>query len=240
MKQKITYIFALIAFVIALVAPAAAVTAHNEDATSNTSGNSSSESEKESTEAHDTREVNKEFRTRDGRIGEFKKRFKVNLSLSEIERIKLKCVGAQSVVGNLHSKFGSKAKPRTEAYANLQSRLDNLVVVLKAKNVDTTTLEQQITELKARIATFNNDLTVYKEAIADLKDVACKSDPTGFQAALLAARTAHDTLLKDIKSIRSYIVETLKPTLQTIKQQMEGKKEENEDDNSNNSTEGSN
>lgn len=249
MKQKINYIIAVIAILMALVVPATTVVARGANSGSDNSlsvrsSSSSDNSDDESTETKDTREVETEIEDQSERIAEFKKRFKVKLGVSEIARIKLKCVGAQSVVGKLYSKFGSKAKPRSEAYANLERRLDALVPKLKAHDVDTTTLEQQITELKSKIATFNEDKTAYSQAISDLKEVACKNDPDGFQAALLAARTAHETLVNDIKAIRTFIVETLRPTLQTIKQQMEGK--ENKDDSeetdqsNSNDTEGSN
>ena len=54
--------------------------------------------------------------------------------------------------------------------------------MLKAKGVDTTTLESQITELKAKITTYSTDLAAYKQSLTDLKAVDCKTDPDAFQA----------------------------------------------------------
>jgi hypothetical protein len=46
--------------------------------------------------------------------------------------------------------------------------------------------------------------------------VDCVADPVGFKAALEAARTSQATVLKDIKAIRAYVNDTIKPTLQAI------------------------
>ena len=47
--------------------------------------------------------------------------------------------------------------------------------------------------------------------------IDCLTDPTAFKAALEAARTSQATVLKDIKAIRAYINDTIKPTLTDIK-----------------------
>lgn len=237
MKNKIRNISILLALLFAFLVPVSAV------AVTGQSSGSSTDSSQGSDEAKDVSEVQEEFDKREDRVNEFKKRFKIRLTLLETKRIQLKCKGAQSVVGKLQQKFGSKAKPRTEAYANLQERLDSLIIKLQTHEVDTSKLEEQITELKTKIEKFTNDLETYKQAIVDLKDVACKDDPAGFQAALEAARVAHDALKDDIKAIRTYLVGTIRPTLQSIKQQMEGQenKEKNDTDQSNETeTEGSN
>ncbi|MGH7249826.1 MAG: hypothetical protein ACREGC_02530, partial [Minisyncoccia bacterium] len=142
-------------------------------------------------------------------------------------------VAAQTKIGVLQTRFGNSVVTRTKAYDNLESRLDKLTTNLKAKSVDTTTLEQQITELKSKITTYNTDLTAYKQSLSDLKAVDCKTDPDGFQAALQAARSAHDTLVNDALAVRTYLVDTIRPTLESIAKSLESTS-------TNNSTSGSN
>jgi uncharacterized protein involved in exopolysaccharide biosynthesis len=230
MKRKISYIISSLLIAGSIIIPSVAV-AHAEDTTSGSSGSGSTTT---TTSTDDTTKVETENHTMEDRITKFKTDFKVKLATAEAARIKLKCVGAQGVVGTLNTKFGNSITVRTQAYTELQKNLDKLVTRLKAKNVDTTTLESQITELKAKITTYTTDLTAYKQALTDLKAVDCKTDPDGFQAALLAARSAHDKLVTDVTAIRTYLTGTIKPTLQTIKQQLAAK------DSSSSSNEGSN
>jgi len=222
MKRRLSYIFSTLVIAGAMILPTAALAQATEGSSGSTAPSQPSTGTT-SDSSGDTTHIETENHTMEDRINKFKTNFKINLTADEMSRIKLKCVGAQTIVGDLHTKFGDKITPRTKAYTELQTRLNNLVTKLKAKSVDTTTLEAEITTLNTKIATFNTDLTAYKQALSDLKDVNCKTDPTGFQAALQAARSAHNTLVSDALAIRTYLVNTIKPTLQDIKKQLDAK-----------------
>jgi hypothetical protein len=226
MKRKLSYLITTLFLGATILTPAVAMAEHGSDSTSSheaTATTTSTDSSGSGSSSDDTTKVETETHDMPGRITKLKTQFKVKLGAAEAAHIKLKCVGAQGVVGKLHTKFGNSVTVRTQAYTELQKNLDKLVTKLKAKDVDTTTLEQQITELKAKITTYTTDLTAYKTALSDLKSVDCKTDPDAFQAALLAARTAHDKLVTDVLAVRTYLVGTIKPTLKTIKTQLEAK-----------------
>lgn len=229
MKRKLSYLLSALVIASSFALPVTVMAHGNEDHT--TSSSSSSQSNED-----DTAHTENETKDRAERLKKFKASFKVKLNAFETAVIKQKCVAAQDIVGKLNTKFGNSVTVRTKAYDNLSKRLDKLVTKLEAKDIDTTTIEQQVKELKTRIATYNTDLTAYKQSLSDLKDVGCKADPDAFQAALLAARSARQTLGKDVFAIRSYLVSTIKPTLQIIKQQLESKA----DSSSSNSNSGSN
>lgn len=199
--------FAAVGLVVSLLAVTPIVAAQD-------SGSSSSGSD-------DVTKTETDTTNRGDRLAKFALTFKVALNSSEKEHIMLKCVGSQGVVGKLNTKFGNSVTRRTQAYTELTKNLDNLVTKLQAKSVDTTTLESEITTLKSKIATYSTDLTAYKQALGDLKAVDCKADPTGFQAALEAARSAHDKLVTDVTDIKTYLKATIKPTLVTIRTQLE-------------------
>lgn len=177
--------------------------------------------------SNDTSETEQEAKDRDDRIEKFKTKFKVNLSATLKLHIKAKCVGSQGVVGKLHTRFGNSITVRTQAYTELSKNLDKLVTKLQAKGVDTTQLETDITTLKSKIATYTNDLAAYKQTLVDLKSVDCKSDPDAFQAALEAARAAHQTLLDDVVGIKTYLKDTIKPALETIRSSLEKEESNN-------------
>lgn len=161
------------------------------------------------------------------RLEKQKTDLKIKLTSSESERLKTRCKPAQTVVKTEHDRFSSKVVGRTRAYAELTDKLDKLVARLKAKNVDVTELQNEIAVLQTKIATFNADLAAYKQALSDLRLVNCTTDPTAFQAALVTARTAHEALLNDAKDIRSYVKDTIKVTLHSIKTALEAEEKTN-------------
>lgn len=159
---------------------------------------------------------------REARIKTLKEQQKVRLSVTEKKKIQDKCQAAQGKVGSVGGRVNGAETSRTKVHANLLARMENLVAKLKTKNLDTTQLEASITELKAKITTFETDLATYKQTISDLRALDCKTDPEGFRAALQTARTNLETVRADAKAVHSYLNDTIKPLLKTIRTQVEG------------------
>ncbi len=155
------------------------------------------------------------------RIEALKKKLRITLKESEKTRLKARCLPAQALVKKVHTRFGNKVVTRTQAYSELSKVLDKLVEKLKAKEANTTTLESYIAVLKTKIAVYETDLADYKQKLSDLKDMDCKADPEAFKAALEAARTARDKLIQDITAVRTYVKETIKLELLTIRKSLE-------------------
>lgn len=159
---------------------------------------------------------------REARIKTLKEQQKIRLSLTEKKKIQDKCQAAQGKVSSLGGRINGLETSRTKVHANLLARMENLVAKLKTKNLDTTQLEASITELEAKIATFNTDIATYKQSISDLRALDCKTDPEGFKAALQTSRTNLEKVRADAKAVHSYLNETIKPLLKTIRAQVEG------------------
>lgn len=142
---------------------------------------------------------------------------KTKLSAADQAKLKLKCVAAQVKVKELETNVNNGVTARGKAYDELLSHLDKAITKLKAAKVDTTELEKERTELKVKIDTFKTDLVKYKIALGDTKDLGCVADPSAFKASLEAARTSRTAVATDAAAIRTYVNDTIKPTLKTIK-----------------------
>lgn len=223
MKHRISYIVStLLVGGVLVAAPAVALAETSTSTTTSTSGSTSASDTSTTTPTtNNTTDVETKDKNLSDRLAAFETKFQVKLTLAEANSLKLHCVAAQGAVGQLNARFGVNVKIRSKAYAAIQARLTKLIADLKAKNISTTTLEQEQTALNTKIATFNTDLTAYQQSLADLKAEDCKTDPTGFQAALTAARSAHDTLVSDATAISTYVTGTIKPTLQTLLQTLQ-------------------
>ena len=151
------------------------------------------------------------------RVSKYKLALKTQPTAAEQVKIKANCKAAQVKGRVLSAQITQKIVVRSAAYVGITKKIEVLVTDLKASNVDTTKLETEQEELKKLITTYGTDLKVYQENISDMNAIDCLTDPTAFKAALEAARTSQATVLKDIKAIRAYINDTIKPTLTDIK-----------------------
>ena len=163
------------------------------------------------------------------RIAKRKAELKTQLKASEKARLKTKCKASQGLLSSVRGRIKGIETSRGEVYKNIINRLTKLSEKLENKGVDTTELDAKIAELQTKMDTFNTDLTAYKQAVSDLADMDCMADPDGFKASLEAARTAQEKVNQDAKAVRSYLNETIKPLLKTIRAQLEADKSEGED-----------
>lgn len=150
------------------------------------------------------------------RVGKYKLALKTQPTAAEQIKIKANCKAAQVKGRILSAQITQKIAQRSAAYIAITGKIDSLITDLKAANVDTTNLQTERDALQKLITTYGTDLKVYQDNITDMNAVDCVADPVGFKAALEAARTSQATVLKDIKAIRAYVNDTIKPTLQAI------------------------
>lgn len=155
--------------------------------------------------------------TTEKRIAKYKLALKTQPTAAEQIKIKANCKAAQVKGRILSAQITQKITLRSAAYVAVTGKIDGLITDLKAANVDTTKLQTERDALQKLITTYGTDLKVYQDSITDMNAVDCATDPVGFKASLEAARTSQATVLKDIKAIKAYVKDTIKPTLEDIK-----------------------
>src|SRR5690606_1578928 len=151
----------------------------------------------------------------------YKAKLKDELSASAQQRIKVRCLAVQTIIKALNVRVEGIKTKRGQAYDNIVNRLKELSEGLDAQAYDTTTLNENITELSGKIDAYKTSIDTYKQAVEDMTVIDCSQDPTSFKAALEVARTEHAKLVTQVADIRTYIVNTLKPQLQNIKASLE-------------------
>lgn len=184
------------------------------------------EDHKETTTKTETTSNDK--KSRDSRIADWKKKYRLMLSEKQKTTIKSRCKAANIIVSNTGKRISSFEKKRPAQYTKLHNRLEALVPKLKAEGVDTKTLESQLAELKIRIATFNTDIAAYKQAVADLAAMDCAADGEGFVATVKQAIELRKAVVQSGRNIRQYLKETVKPTLKQAQTDLVATKPEEE------------
>ncbi len=146
--------------------------------------------------------------------------FKEELNESQKQRIQLRCLAVQSNIKNLATRMAEVQTKRKEAYNTILSDVKKLNEGLNNQAFDASALEQNTKELEDKVAAYEKNMTTYKKALEDLTIIDCSKDPAMFKAALLAARRAHTNLIGQVADIRAYILNTLKPTMQQVREEL--------------------
>jgi len=208
MKKKLVYFVTSLSLVFALGAPLAAQ-AEGQTVTSNSTTTTTDSSSTDDSAG------------RPSRLEAEKKNLKEALTEAIKTRIAGRCVAAQAIVKGKLKNNGVISTTRTSLYDDVVTNLQALVTAAKAKNVDVTELQTEITTLQAKIASFKAVNTTYQQALADLSALDCKTDPTAFKAALEAARADQLAVFNSAKDIRTYLNDTVKVTLKALKTKLD-------------------
>ncbi len=151
------------------------------------------------------------------RLTKRKQELKTKLTKAQEARVKARCKAAQTIIVKISTHAKETNTSRTEVYNNIIKHLTSLSTKLKDAGKDTTDLDKEIADLQTKIDTFNTDMTQLRQAAADLSNMDCSSDPSSFKASLESVRSAREAVAKDSQAIRTYITETVKTTLNTLK-----------------------
>lgn len=162
---------------------------------------------------------------RKDRLEKRKTELKTRLDAAKLARVKKLCKASQGNLSSISGRIKGLETSRSHVYANLVDRLTKLSGLIKDKGVDTAELDAQITQISTLIEAFNTDLAAYKLAVSDLAAMDCAADPTAFQASLEAARAARAKTADDAAAIRTYLSDTIKPTLKELRAQVENETE---------------
>lgn len=149
------------------------------------------------------------------RVEDYKTKNPVQLTAAQQAVLKGKCKAAQTITKALTLTVDTSSKNRTTIYGDITTTVEKIVGQLNDANVDTTKLTEQQTKVAELIKTYSTDVTNYKSVLADLNEQDCTTDPVGFKATLEAARGQRTSVNKDVMAIRTYLQDTLKPSLKT-------------------------
>lgn len=210
MKQKIiNYILSLTMFTSIVAVP---VTARALPKAAAQSAVQNTTSETETTE---------DATARTTRIANYKKDLKETLTTAAKTRLAERCVAAQALLKVKKSNNYSVHASRVEAYDKIAAKLQELSTAASAKGVNVAVLQANITELQIKIDAYKAAYTPYRLALSDLSAIDCKADAVAFKAALETARTKQTEVYDAAKAVRTYLKETVKPTIISIKKALE-------------------
>lgn len=131
-----------------------------------------------------------------------------------------KCPTIESRIQMKIVNFDNNKIRHLNAYNNLKERLAKVESRLTDKGLDTTKLKSYLSVLSSKIDKFTNDYATYIDKLKEAQTFVCGKSKAQFLAKLKEARVVLKTVHQDILDIRSYYVNTIKPELQNLKQQI--------------------
>lgn len=144
-----------------------------------------------------------------------------DLSVTVQQRIKLRCLAVQTNMKAFDARVETMKTNRAAAYDNILGQLNTLVENLQNQAFDTTKLEANVTDLNKKVDKYKAEMKSYSQAIDDLTVIDCTKDPVAFKGALEAAREDHQKLIASVSDVRTFVTNTIKPQLQTIREQLD-------------------
>ena len=144
-----------------------------------------------------------------------------DLISTEEERIRQRCDAVRTNIRSLDNDVGVVKTERNAAYDAILEELNDLMERLNAQAFETSQLESNLDTLESKIDKFKSDMDDYIEVVNDLTNIDCRQDQEAFQGALQIARQYNGRLLPQNGDIRSYIVNTIKPTLEKVREDIE-------------------
>lgn len=225
MKKKFAYFAMSLSLLLTFAVVPVSARAETDDTMKTTTVKQEDSAESTTDDSATEVESAEDSAARPTRITSYKKQLKETLTAAAKTRITDRCVAAQALLKVKKSNNFSVHAARTEKYDKILARLQDLSAAASAKGVDVTLLQTNITELQAKITTFKTANTPYQQALTDLLAIDCKTDPIAFKAALEAARTDQTAVYDAAQAIQSYLKESVKPTLITIKKALESTEE---------------
>jgi len=164
--------------------------------------------------------VDDKVAARKKRIEEYRANLANKLSKNEEERLAKRCEAAQAKVSSLSTRVEEAIAKRTARYNEISTKLATLLEKLTAAGVDTVSIETAIAEYNTQVTAVDTAVNSYLDTLSDLVSMDCVNDPSGFKAALEAARTNVGAIIAESNKVKNSAVPAIKDALQVIRKSL--------------------
>lgn len=179
------------------------------------------------TDTDKTTESETESADRSKRIDAYKKKMTEKLTQAQQKKLTSVCKSSQGKVTSFQDNLKSAVEKRQGHYKTINSKLQELETKLEAASIDTTELKSVMAEIDTKAAAIAQAAADYETALSDLSSMDCTTDPTGFKAALSAAREKRAAVLTQVQALKEYVNSTVKDLLKKLRAQLETKTDTN-------------
>lgn len=158
------------------------------------------------------------------------------ISEAKRARIRQQCDTLQSRLDQIATRVGNVRQSRGNLLENLVATLQKFADRVEAAGLDSTALNEDISELKTMSDELSGLWETYQSALENVASARCsqEGEAQSFHDALQSAREAHAEIRAKMQEVRQFFVDSLQTTLEDIRTQLN---EDNAEDNGSEETE---
>lgn len=157
---------------------------------------------------------------RNSRLNDYKERANERATEAKLNRVRSRCVAAQTRLGNIINADKSRIDTRIAAHQRVINAVDRTTRALEEAGVDTSELNGLNTQLQQKSDEVVKGLEAYVTTLNDIIAVDCEADTEAFQAGLSIAREARSELKELAASFREFVKSDVKQALQQVKNEL--------------------
>lgn len=139
-----------------------------------------------------------------------------------------RCKNIETRVDSRLKRYENDQQMLENVYGNMQARFARLVARLDSAGADTAKLKADLGTLDSMIEKLYGDHAAFMESLKTTRSSACGQSEGEFKGKLGEARNVLPRIKEQRAEIREFFKTTIKPDLETIRQQLESEKTETE------------
>lgn len=145
------------------------------------------------------------------------------------ERGLQRCENTANRIANKIARFQANKASHIEKYNTLKAKLDEIVVNLTDKGIDTTDLEAHIAALEGMVVNYALSYAEFIGELEDAQSTAC-GEENGFKDNMQMIRDMFKSLMDERLAIRKYYVEIIRFDIKGIREQVRERAKEQAED----------
>lgn len=133
-------------------------------------------------------------------------------------RIEKRCQLVEARLESLRDRYQVRAEQRREVYRKIRQRIADMVTELQAQGVDTTEVEQYLTELEQKELALLTSYDEYAASVNSSIAVTCSETDSEFFSSLTLTRQEVSDLALQGQEIKTYVRGTIIPAVRELAQ----------------------
>jgi len=161
-------------------------------------------------------------------INEDNRQGKLNLKEEKSQTKEQQCAKAIEKITAKISAYEANRNGKETVYANLLTKISEIITRLKDKGYDVSKIETDLTTLTTKIEKYWTDRKAVTDTLESSKSSVCSEPNTQFRETLKQSKDLFEVVKTDIKDIRLFVSQTIRSDIQALKSQKVDKSVDNE------------
>lgn len=157
------------------------------------------------------------------RIGEYQNDYPITLTTEDAQLISDGCDVIKQKVVEARNHINNVTINRENIYGNIERRLAAVQNRLSLQRLDTSAIDLSLASYRIEVSNFKNSADKYANILNDAISIDCKTNPSAFKSAILAARDARQYPVNAMERVRDVYNSTILNGFKILENQLSEK-----------------